>query len=261
MAYTAKQLADISGVSVRTLHWYDKQNLLKPAYYGEDNGYRYYEKEQLLILQQILFYRELNFQLADIREIIHDTSFNKIKALEEHEVKLKNQIKRIKQLVKTVQTTILDLRGGKPIKDNFLYKGFKDWIKEEGKNYYIEVSASSTPSSLVATEEIFLKSVKNNSFTELWNKKDWKKFHNKSQNILKKIVSLMKLGHKPNSRKVQDIICAHYEHAKQFHHMSLRVYKAMAKLYRLHPEYRKQLEMYDPNLPVYISKAMEVYKL
>ena len=111
MAYTAKQLADISGLSVRTLHWYDKQDLLKPAYYGEDNGYRYYEKEQLLILQQILFYRELNFQLADIREIIHDSSFNKIKALEEHEVKLKNQIKRIKQLVKTVQTTILDLRG------------------------------------------------------------------------------------------------------------------------------------------------------
>ena len=68
-----------------------------------------------------------------------------------------------------------------------------------------------------------------------------KKFHDKSQNILKKIVSLMKLGHKPNSREVQNIICAHYEHAKQFHHMSLKVYKAMAKLYRLHPSIESNL--------------------
>ncbi len=57
MAYTVKKLAQISGVSIRTLHWYDEVGLLKPAYHGS-NGYRYYEEEQLLILQQILFFRE-----------------------------------------------------------------------------------------------------------------------------------------------------------------------------------------------------------
>ena len=71
MAYTAKKLADLSGVSVRTLHWYDEQGLLKPAYYGDENRYRYYEKEQLLTLQQILFFRELDFKLEEIKEIIH----------------------------------------------------------------------------------------------------------------------------------------------------------------------------------------------
>ena len=58
MAYTVKQVATISGVSVRTLHFYDETELLKPAHYGS-NGYRFYEEPQLLILQQILFYREL----------------------------------------------------------------------------------------------------------------------------------------------------------------------------------------------------------
>lgn len=65
MAYTVKELAQISGVSVRTLHWYDEVGLLKPAYHGS-NGYRYYEEEQLLILQQILFFRGLGFELKQI---------------------------------------------------------------------------------------------------------------------------------------------------------------------------------------------------
>lgn len=67
MAYTVNKLAKCSGVSARTLRFYDEIGLLKPAYVG-DNDYRYYEEEQLLMLQQILFYRELGFPLNDIFE-------------------------------------------------------------------------------------------------------------------------------------------------------------------------------------------------
>jgi DNA-binding transcriptional MerR regulator len=74
MAYTIKKLARISGISVRTLRFYDEIGLLKPAYYG-DNKYRYYEEEQLLMLQQILFYRELGFALNDIQRIIRSDNF------------------------------------------------------------------------------------------------------------------------------------------------------------------------------------------
>lgn len=54
MAYTVKKLAKLSGISIRTLRFYDAIGLLKPAYYG-DNNYRYYEAEQILMLQQILY--------------------------------------------------------------------------------------------------------------------------------------------------------------------------------------------------------------
>ena len=83
MAYTVTKLAKISGVSVRTLHWYDEVGLLKPAYYGS-NGYRYYEEEQLLILQQILFFRELGFELKQIQKILGRSDFDKIAALSSH---------------------------------------------------------------------------------------------------------------------------------------------------------------------------------
>jgi DNA-binding transcriptional MerR regulator len=62
MAYTVKQVAALSGVSVRALHFYDETGLLKPVSTGA-NGYRYYEEPQLLTLQQVLFYRELGFEL------------------------------------------------------------------------------------------------------------------------------------------------------------------------------------------------------
>ena len=69
MPITVKQVASISGVSVRTLHFYDEIGLLKPAFYGT-NGYRFYEEAQLLMLQQILFYRELGLDLGQIRATI-----------------------------------------------------------------------------------------------------------------------------------------------------------------------------------------------
>ncbi len=62
MAYTVKNLSELSGVTVRTLHFYEEAELLIPAYYGS-NGYRYYEEKQLLQLQQILFFKELGFSL------------------------------------------------------------------------------------------------------------------------------------------------------------------------------------------------------
>ncbi|MFZ0566324.1 MAG: MerR family transcriptional regulator [Chlamydiales bacterium] len=83
MAYTVTKLAKISGVSVRTLYWYDEVGLLKPAYYGS-NGYRYYEEEQLLMLQQILFFRELGFELKQIQKILNRSDFDKIIALSSH---------------------------------------------------------------------------------------------------------------------------------------------------------------------------------
>ena len=76
MTYTVNQLAKLSGVSVRTLHFYDEIGLLKPAYYGENN-YRYYEEEQLLILQQILFFREMGCPLNDIQRILSSNDFDK----------------------------------------------------------------------------------------------------------------------------------------------------------------------------------------
>ena len=123
MAYTVKQLAVMSGVTVRTLHFYDEMALLKPAY-TRANGYRIYEEPQLLMLQQILFYRELGFELKRIREILSQRKFETIAALKSHRQVLEKKVTRTRTLIETIDKTISHLKGKKKMKSEELFMGF-----------------------------------------------------------------------------------------------------------------------------------------
>src|SRR6185312_3931952 len=115
MAYTVKQVAEMSGVSVRTLHFYDETGLLKPAYLGA-NGYRFYEEPQLLALQQILFYRELGLELKQIKQVLGRADFEKVAALESHRAVLEKNLSRTRSLLETIDKTIQHLKGTKKMK-------------------------------------------------------------------------------------------------------------------------------------------------
>ena len=123
MAYTVKQLAVMSGVTVRTLHFYDEMALLKPAY-TKANGYRIYEEPQLLMLQQILFYRELGFVLKRINEILSQREFEKIAALKSHRQVLEKNFTRTRTLIDTIDKTISHLTGARKMKSEELFMGF-----------------------------------------------------------------------------------------------------------------------------------------
>jgi DNA-binding transcriptional MerR regulator len=123
MAYTVKELAVMSGVTVRTLHFYDEMALLKPAY-TKANGYRIYEEPQLLMLQQILFYRELGFQLKRINEILSQRKFEKLAALKSHRQVLEKNLARTRTLIETIDKTISHLKGTKKMKSEELFMGF-----------------------------------------------------------------------------------------------------------------------------------------
>ncbi len=123
MAYTVKQLAAMSGVTVRTLHFYDEMALLKPAY-TKANGYRMYEEPQLLMLQQILFYRELGFELKRINEILSQRKFEQNAALKSHRKVLERNLTRTRTLIETIDKTISHLEGAKKMKNEELFAGF-----------------------------------------------------------------------------------------------------------------------------------------
>ena len=141
MAYTVKKLAQLSGVSIRTLHFYDEIGLLKPAYYGENN-YRYYEEEQLLLLQQILFFRELGFQLSDIQRMISSQDFDKISTLESHREILANNLNQTQELIKTVDKTIEHLRGKQTMKLDDIFHGFTPEKQKLYEDFLVDSGAS-----------------------------------------------------------------------------------------------------------------------
>jgi len=109
--YTVNKLALLAGVSVRTLHYYDKLGLLKPRY-RQENGYRYYDDDSIIRLQQIMFFREIGFSLDKIGKIISLPDFNVLEALKSQRDLLVKNSERLEELISTVDKTIKRLKGG-----------------------------------------------------------------------------------------------------------------------------------------------------
>jgi DNA-binding transcriptional MerR regulator len=121
-----KETAELSGVSIRTLHYYDEIDLLKPAALS-DSGYRYYGMEELKILQQILFYRELDFSLKEIKTLVSSSENMRISALEAQKHLLELKRKHIDELIILVEKTI----GDSVMKNNEI--DFTEFTNEEYK--------------------------------------------------------------------------------------------------------------------------------
>jgi Predicted transcriptional regulators len=102
---TVKQVSDLTGISVRMLHYYDEIGLLKPSEVT-DAGYRLYDDEALMILQQILFYKELDISLKEVKEILYSPHYNKMQALEKQKKLLILKCNRLNDLVELINKTL-----------------------------------------------------------------------------------------------------------------------------------------------------------
>jgi len=130
MTYSIKQLADLAGVTTRTLRYYDEFGLLKPSKI-KNNCYRQYDHECLLQLQQILFYRELDVSLKDIQLIMKHPNIKTIDALQDHRILLSSKASRLLKLVETIDTTIATLQGETEMKDQDYFAGFDETKYED----------------------------------------------------------------------------------------------------------------------------------
>lgn len=139
MEYTVNQLADIAGVSKRTLRYYDEIGLLKQKFINE-SGYRIYSDNEIDLLQQILFYRSMDMKLNEIKEIILSPNYNVEDALEEQRVKLLEKRKQIDLILSNIEKTISHRKGEIKMTNHEKFEGFKkDKIQENEKSYGKEI--------------------------------------------------------------------------------------------------------------------------
>jgi len=252
MAYTVKKISELSGVTVRTLHFYEELGLLKPAYHGS-NGYRYYEEKELLQLQQILFFKQLGFSLKQIQKVVGRSDFDQLAALYSHKKSLTQEWEKIGQLLKTIENTIKHVKGKKKMKDQEIFDGFNISLVKKAKG----------SESYATAEEIVGKSVKNPTKRIEDVEKRGKAFYeNVTQTthaIFGDLVHCIEKGLDPASAEVQRIIAEHHAFAEKIQNATQEVYKAMAQLYREHPEFRKQLDPFHPKLAEFMAEAMEVF--
>jgi len=149
--YTVKQLARLSGVSVRALHHYDEIGLLKPSFVGE-NRYRYYGREELLRLQDILFHRELGVPLQEIAELLAREGRDRVAILREHRERLLERVEHSRQLLRTIDRTIAELNGECAMKDKDFYHGFAPEKQGEYEEWLVENYGERMKKSLEETK-------------------------------------------------------------------------------------------------------------
>lgn len=135
--YSITELAKLSGVTTRTLRYYDSIDLLKPTRV-KDNGYRFYSEEQLDLLQQILFYKQFNLPLEEIKTLLSTDSIQVIKSLSSHFERLVQQKEQLDSLILSLEQTIQYHKGEILMTNEEKFVAFKQQKIEENRKAYGE---------------------------------------------------------------------------------------------------------------------------
>jgi MerR family transcriptional regulator, thiopeptide resistance regulator len=244
MSYTIKQLANLAGVSVRTLHYYDEIGLLKPQSVG-NNGYRSYAQQEMIRLQQILFFKELDFSLAEIRSIMENQNFDMANALQLHRKLLIKKVGRIKSLIRTIDKTVMNLRGELKMNENEYYQGFS---KEKQEKYEQEIIRNYGRKSLDESK----------ARVQKWSKEDFNKTTQESEKIFTAIRDNMSRGF--DSTEVQSQIKELHKWLNKFYSCDLEMFRSLGHLYNEHPDFIKMYQTrYHVDMPDFLLKAIEYY--
>ncbi len=244
MGYSVRRLADLAGISVRTLHYYDEINLLKPREY-RSNGYRDYGEKELLRLQQILFFRELGFSLEKTREILDRPDFNVAAALESHRSRLQGQITRLNSLIATIDKTVLKLKGEIEMKDKEYYGGFS---REQQAKYEKEIRDQYGSTALDESKRRM----------KGWSKADFKSVQEEGGVIFLAIRDNMAKGF--DSPEVQAQIGALQQWLNRFYNCSTEMLLGLGHMYNEHPDFVKMWKTkYHENMPEFLFQSIEYY--
>ena len=250
MGYTVQKLAKLSGVSVRTLHYYDEIGLLRPAY-TTANGYRYYEEKELLLLQQILFFRELGFELKKIQKILGKEGFDKVAALQAHRKVLQSNIQRTKELIKTIDKTVNHLSGEKKMKDQEMYQGFVTKEKQEEYVTYLKNRLGEDHYSFAECD----------AKTKKMSKEDMALAMKEGDAIFTALSESMQKGQTADSTEVQKAIYKLYNWVKQFWTPDKESFIGLGQMYT-ELEWKKFFGKFDPHHPrlaMFVAQGMKVF--
>ena len=247
---TVKQVARISGVSVRALHHYDEIGLLKPASVGA-NRYRYYGREELLRLQQILLHRELGIPLLDVAAILDDPKFNQLDALRQQREKLENEAKRYAQLVRTIDRTIASLNGDHAMKNADLYKGISPQKQAEYEKWLIETYGGDMP------ERISVSKKKYESLTDA----EKARLNDELLEVESAWADAMKNGVPADSKSLDPLLKRHRAWVATMWHKPCppEAYAGLADLHLGHPDFVSRYEAIAEGFSDYHAASMKAY--
>jgi MerR family transcriptional regulator, thiopeptide resistance regulator len=247
MAYSVNQLATVSGVTVRTLHFYDEIGLLPPAYHGA-HGYRFYEEAQLLTLQQILFFRELGIELKEIAALLPRSDADRAATLRKHRQVLQAKGRRLQQLIQTIDGTLKHIEKQKPMKAPQFFRGFDAATQAGHERSLIDRFGESARPHITASKRRVAK----------WTKDDWERSGSEWDQMCRDLVSLISEGASADATATQAVVKRHFAWLQQFWNPNRESYAGHGQ-FLAESELRAAYDKYHPKLANFLAEGIQVY--
>ena len=239
MKMQIKEFAEFTGVSVRTLHYYDEIGLLKPCYVDEHTGYRFYDKNSLLRMQEILFYRELDFPLKSISEIISSENYDKKKALSEQKKLLILKKERLDRLISAIDDAV----KGENVMDAF--------DNSEFENYKAEIQEKWGNTD--AYKEYADK-------TKNYSKNNWQSMTDGLNDILAEFAVCMQNGNEPDSDEAQSLVKSLQNHITETcYNCTNDILAGLGQMYVLDERFKNNIDKNGDGTAEFINKAIGIY--
>jgi DNA-binding transcriptional MerR regulator len=240
---TVKQLSQLAHVTPRTLHYYDQIGILPPDAIG-DNGYRYYSDASLLKLQQILFYRELDMPLGQIKKIMGQDDYDLPQMLEEHKNQLGKRITRLEKLIATVDLTLKYIQGEEKMNKKVLFEAFSDEQQAEMEKEAMKVY---DPEIVKVSNRKW----KNYSAAEK------QKIGDEGNAVYQGFVDAMSNG--PDSVEAQASVERWRQHMNYFWTPDITQLPGLADLYNDDPRFKKNFDKIHLDLASFVREAVKIY--
>ncbi|OLS35098.1 MerR family transcriptional regulator [Alkalihalophilus pseudofirmus] len=230
-----KELAELVGISVRTLHHYDEIGLLKPDTISEA-GYRYYSESNLDTLQQILFYKELGFSLKQIKEVLEDPGFNQQKALVWQRKMLLEKRDKLNQMILTIDKTIQYKKGDIHMTSEEKFKGFDfshNPYEKEARERYGDKKVDETAKGMTQERQ------------------------EEMNNLYRELAAIRHTD--PASKEAQEAIKKWFILLNKIGSYSLDAFKGLGQMYILDDRFTKNIDQFGEGLAQFMSEAMGRY--
>jgi DNA-binding transcriptional MerR regulator len=245
MAWTVSELARLTGLTVRTLHHYDHIGLVTP---GERSpaGYRHYGRGDLQLLQQVLYFRELGFELGDIRKILESPAFERRTALVAQRELLKRKAQRLAQMIEGIDRALAENRpGGTPVQEEEMFTMFENF---DPSQYEDEVRRrwGNTPAYAESKRR-----------TAKYGKEEWKAIQLEMSEVNQLLAECMDAGTAADSVAAMDLAERHRLHIDRwFYPCSHEMHGALGEMYVADPRFSAHYEQVRPGLAQFLSNAI-----
>lgn len=245
MAYTVGEVGKLAHVSVRTLHHYDEIGLLVPSQRSEA-GYRLYSDDDLSRLQQILLYRELDFTLDEIGQVLADPEFDPLDALVAQRELVAGKLARDKALLALLDKTILAMEGGIRMSKEEMFEVFGDFDPSEHEEEVQERWGDT---------EAYKESARR---TSRYTKADWERFKAEQEENGARMIALFDEGVAPTDPRAMDVAEeARLQIDKWFYPLSREMHVCLGEMYVADPRFKANYDKMRDGLAQWLCDAIK----